>query len=289
MARELRRATKEDLPAILAFQNAIAPPRRKMPIGILEESLFAFSHRHGENTALCFDGGALRGVCGWVRGEQGEFFGAPVFCADGASGAMILERLLEEAKGSRWIRVSCFPEESFKREALVARGLRPEFEFVEFEIVPKDTALPEVSEGISEQPLRSASPGEFRELMNLSFAGVDNSLPVSKSDAQELIEGKDKDPALSLVWRDSSGRLVAFVITDEFGYVDSIGVHPAAQGRGYGSLLYRRVLALAARTGKKRLFTTVSSRNAGSLALHRRLGIPEVERRTVYQRTFPHG
>lgn len=257
-----------------------------MPPSLLEESLFAFSHKRGEQTVLAFEGPDLRAVAGWVRGPSGEFFGAPVFCADPASAAMVLGRLLEEARGAKWARVSCFPEEAHKREALESNGFRPEFEFVEFETVPTNAALPDLPAGITEHPLRTAGAAEFRELMNLSFAGVDNSLPVSESDAAELIQGKDKDPALCLGWRDASGRLVAFVITDSSGYLDSIGIAPACQKLGYGGLLYRRVLVLAAHAGLKRIFTTVSSRNAGSLALHRRLGIPEVERRTVYQRNL---
>lgn len=257
-----------------------------MPLSILEDSLFGFSHRQGENTALCFEGGALEGVAGWVRGENGEFFGSPVFCASEGAARALVARVLEEAKGAQWVRVSAFPEESFKRAALEGRGFRPLFEFVEFETAPRPGPAPSVPVGLREFPLREAGVAEFRELMNASFAGVDNSLPLSESDASEVLTSGDNDPALSLGWRDAAGRLLAFIVVDKFGYVDSIGVSPAAQGKGYGSLLYSRVLTLAA--GKERLFTTVSSRNAGSLALHKRLGIPEVERRVVFQKEL-HG
>ncbi len=282
----LRQASKADLPAILALQNGLAPERRRMPISDLEEALFSLQHAHGKHTALAFEGPKLRAVAGWVRGPGGEFFGSPVFCADEASGALVLSHLLGEAAGSRWIRVSCFPEEAPKRAVLIGNDFLPEFEFVEFETVPRDLAMPELPYGIKEFPLREAGPAEFRELMNSSFAGVDNSLPISEAEAEEILSGQGKDPALCLGWRDASGQLVAFVLTDSSGYLDSIGIAPACQKLGYGGLLYRRVLALAARGGHKRIFTTVSSRNEGSLRLHQRLGIPEVERRTVYQRNL---
>jgi ribosomal protein S18 acetylase RimI-like enzyme len=284
---ELRRAKKSDLSAILELQNRLAPARRKMPVSILDDSLFSFSHRQGEYTALFLEREKLRGVCGWVRGENGEFFGSPFFCEDAVSGEALMGRLLEEARGAKWIRVSCFPEEVGKRAALEKEGFRPEFEFVEFEVFPKEATLPTLPEGIIEFPLASANVAEFRDLMNQSFADVDNSLPVSESNALELLTGADNDPSLCLGWRSEAGRLLAFVIVDKFGYVDSIGISPAAQGRGYGSVLYGRVLALVAKSGgSRRLFTTVSSRNKGSIALHRRLKIPEVERRIVFQKSL---
>lgn len=282
----LRQAEKKDLAAIHALQNAIAPERRKMTLETIGESLFAASHEHGKNTALACAGEDIRGVCGWVRGNTGEFFMSPFFTADTLAAETLSKKLLQEAQGSKWVRVSCFPEEMAKRAAFVALGFAPEFDFVEYECVPRNAHAPKIPVGITEVPLNEADPALFRELMNLSFAGVDNSLPLTEEMAKEILSSPQLDSRLSLLWKNSVGRYTSFVVVEKNGYLDSIGIHPEAQKLGYGSLLYKRALAFAAEKKIPRIYTTVSSRNIGSLRLHQKLGIPEVERRTVLQKNL---
>ncbi len=282
----LRPAQKDDLSALTQMQNELAPSRRRMPLEVLQDSLFGVMHGSGAQTCVALDGSSIRGVCGWVKGGKGEFFVAPFIAATAEAAGLMAAHVLAAASGSAWMRVSYFPEEEFKRDAFVALGFAREFDFVEFEKRPTAPNAPKLPVGIQETWLPSADPSELRELMNAAFQGVDNSLPLSLEAVQEILVSPFLDTRLSLLWKNAVGRPIAYVITNKDGYLDSIGILPEAQKLGYGALLYKRVLAFAAEKKMARIFTTVSSRNVGSLRLHARLGISEVERRTVLQRSF---
>jgi len=283
---KLRVLQESDLPAVLALQHRLAPERRKMSMEIMHDSFFAASHDFGKNTCAVMNGDELVGAAGWVKGDTGEFFGAPVLTGNAEAAALLFTHLLEQAQGSKWMRASCFPEENEKRRAFEERGFKPEFDFVEFEIAPSTPNAPKLPIGVTEGSLTQADPAQFMALSNLSFAGVDNTLPMDLDDAKETLSSPLRDARLSLLWKNSVGNYVAFAIVNTDGYLDAIGVHPEQQKLGYGALLYKRLLAFAAEKKLARIFTTVSSRNYGSLRLHAKLGIPEVERRTVYQRNL---
>ncbi len=66
----------------------------------------------------------------------------------------------------------------------------------------------------------------------------------------------------------------------------TVGVLPAARGRGLAARLLEELAAEAAGLGAARLFLEVSVGNAPALALYRRLGFGEVGRRRQY---YPDG
>lgn len=288
MKGELRQLQQTDLDEIQRLQNAAAPARWKMSRELLDDSLFAASHEFGKNTLGHWEDSQLKGYLGWVKGDAGELFGSPVLCPDRVSAAKLIGELVKSAEAlkSCWVRVSCFPEDEAKIWALQGHQFKPEFEFVEFEIKPSTPNAPKLPIGITECPLLGADPSLFQALNNLSFEGVDNTLPMDLDDAKECLTSPLRDARLSLLWKNSVGNYVAYAVVNTDGYLDAIGVHPEQQKLGYGALLYKRVLAFAAEKKLARIYTTVSSRNYGSLRLHAKLGIPEVERRTVYQRNL---
>lgn len=272
------------LPELVALQNRLAPIRRHMSVPTLKDALMDSTREGGKNVCLAYDGADLSGFLAWVEGNYGEFFGSPFVASSETVAQALMDILLKQANAKNWIRVSAFPEETGKIFALKDRAFAPAFEFVEFEANlsnHQDAILPD---GISDQLVTEMHPAEFARLNNDAFVGVDNSLPIDNEEAKEILSSPLLDPALSRIWRNQSGEALAFSLGNKDGYLDAIGLIPSAQRKGIGTQLYTWILSQAAKNGFSRVFTTVSSRNEGSLRLHRRLGINEVERRTVWEK-----
>lgn len=272
------------LPELVALHNTIAPARRHTSAAMLKETLTDSPRAGGSNVRVLFGEGKIAGFAAWVEGSSGEFFGSPVIAANEKAAQVAVAVLLEQAKRKNWIRVSAFPEETVKTEALKRNGFSPLFEFVEFEIRPERRQDIQVPAGILDRSVTSMSPLDFLRLHNDSFEGVDNALPIKEKTAEEILFSPLLDPDLSRAWFDESGNAVAFSLANQNGYLDAIGVVPGRQREGLGVKLYELLLSRAAEKGVARVYTTVSSRNEGSLRLHRRLQIPEVERRVVWER-----
>jgi len=282
---ELRPFREELLDSLLLFHNEMAPARRQTSLANLREELTDSARGKGSHVRLAYDEkGLLAGFAGWVRGEGGEFFGAPFKARNADSAAMLLRHLLKEAEGAVWMRLSAFPEEIAKMAALKNAGFTPLFEFVEFECCPAKTKPVSLPAGVEDQSVIEMDPAEFARLHNASFAGVDSSLPFSAEQAREILASPLLHPGFSRLWRSRDGQAIAFSLGHKDGHIEAIGISPDSQGKGIGSRLYERILARAAMEGTMRIYSTVSSRNEGSMRLHRRLNIPEVERRTVWQK-----
>lgn len=280
-------AFKEDqLPELVNLQNSLAPVRRHMSISVLKDALMDSARESGKNVCLAYENGVLAGFLAWVEGDDGEFFGSPFVASSNQAAQSLMDVLLKNAKGKSWVRVSAFPEEMEKTKALKENEFRPSFEFVEFETKPDGNQHAILPEGITDLEVAKISPSEFARINNEAFARVDNSLPIDEEEAIEILTSSLLDPNLSRIWRNKSGEALAFSLGNVDGYLDAIGVIPSAQRKGIGSQLYAWILSRAAKQGYDRVFTTVSSRNEGSLRLHRRLGIVEVERRTVWEKTL---
>ncbi len=281
------KAFKEDqLPDLVKFQNSVAPARRHMSASVLRDALTDSARERGRNACLAYENGELSGFLAWVQGNDGEFFGSPFVVSKKQAAQSLLNVLLKMAEGKRWVRVSAFPEEQQKAKALEDNGFRPIFEFVEFETKPQLSPDVVIPTEFRDLELTTISPSEFVHLNNEAFKGVDNSLPIDEEEAKEILSCSLLDPDLSRIWRSPSGEALAFSVGNVDGYLDAIGVIPSAQGKGIGTLLYSWVISRAAKNGLSRVFTTVSSRNEGSLRMHRRLGIAEVERRTVWEKSL---
>lgn len=272
------------IPELVTLQNSQAPLRRHMSAADLREALLDSAREGGRNVCLVYEGTELQGFLAWVEGDHGECFGSPFVAKSELAAKLLLDVLLQKSDAKNWVRVSAFPEELGKIVALKDRGFHPIFEFVEFEIQPKKSQAVILPQGVADCEVSSVSPSEFAHLHNEAFAGVDNSLPMSEDDVKETFSSPILDHNLSRFWRSLSGDPLAFSLVNRNGYLDSIGVMPSAQGRGLGTQLYKWILSRAAEHNFERIFTTVSSRNKGSLRLHSRLGIPEVERRTVWEK-----
>jgi len=70
--------------------------------------------------------------------------------------------------------------------------------------------------------------------------------------------------------------------------VQTIGVAPAAQGRGTGRSLLRALLAAAARAGATRMLLEVRADNEQALALYRSEGFEQIARRRGYYQPGDH-
>jgi ribosomal-protein-alanine N-acetyltransferase len=85
----------------------------------------------------------------------------------------------------------------------------------------------------------------------------------------------------------ASGSVLGYAgvaVTADEGYVQTIGVAPAAQRRGVGSLLLRRLLEDAAGAGARTCWLEVRADNAGAQTMYEGFGFePRGRRRGYYQ------
>lgn len=268
---------------ILRLQHSLSPPRRHMTADVLRESLTDSARQGGRAVRVVFDGDELLGCAAWVSGSGGEFFGSPFIAKNDEAAEGLLGVLLAQASSSKWLRISAFPEEVSKIRTLEGSGFIRAFDFIEFETAPRAASFPKLPSGWTQEPIHEMNRAEFMDLLNRSFIGVDNSLPIGLHEADEILRSRCLHASFSRVLRNESGKAIAYSIGNTDGYIDSIGVLPSEQGKGIGTMLYQLILSHAEREKISRVFATVSSRNEASLRLHKRLLIPVSEKRTVWQ------
>lgn len=278
------------LEAVITLQHSLMPAKKYWTMAEARSTLMDTVHRGGQNVLLAWDTETekLQGVGAWIIGGNGESFGAPLLVATDAAAAALLAAIEQEARIAKaaWLRVIALISEVPKARTLEARGFRRTFDFVEFEINPGGVASSGKDGGYPDGLMRVAGADvdfkKYIEVGNLSFAGIDNALPLTEDEARDIWKN-ECDLELSQVVADGAGRYVGFTVVTSKGYIDSVGVHPDCQGRGIARALYQAVMRAAAKRGIERLHTVVSSNNVQSLRLHEKMGFRESERRQVWE------
>jgi ribosomal protein S18 acetylase RimI-like enzyme len=106
---------------------------------------------------------------------------------------------------------------------------------------------------------------------------------------REEAGGPRFDPSLWLIAEDGS-TIVGVLTASDFGdrgWVDYLGVLPAARGRGVGAALLRRSFATFAGRGKPTVFLNVDAENVtGATALYERVGMRVVKRWDLWERSI---
>lgn len=266
------------------FNRSNIPAIRLPTLAKFKDDLYASARGLGANTRIYIRDNNILGYASWVRGAGGEFFGSPLVAVEKVSADSLINYLLQEAKGSDWIRISAFADENNKIQSLKEFGFKCLFNFIDLEISTSSVTDFETIEGISCEPLTNIGAKDFASLSTKSFAGVDNTLPTSEIDAQESLGSPDLEPSLSWVWKNERGEWIAFSYGNRSGELDSIGVIPEYRGRGIAKSIYRMALKAASRSGYNRITALVSSRNVASLRLHNALGFKEYLRRSVWEK-----
>lgn len=99
--------------------------------------------------------------------------------------------------------------------------------------------------------------------------------------------GPDLDPSLWLLARDGGKALGTLTASrgEDRGWVDYLGVVPAARGRGVGAALLRRSFAAFASRGIERVIVSVHAENpTGATGLYERVGMRVVKRWDLWER-----
>lgn len=281
---------EKHLEAVVELQQSIMPTRKHWDIDQARSQIMDAAHQGGKNVILVWDlkTSHLVGLGAWVLGENGESFGAPFLAPTEAVSFILVDEIVKVVKttGARWLRIITSASESSKAVALEQRGFGPIFEFVEFEIDPSKFSAPKIPQSPIELIRIMSSEIDFKkyvDLGNLVFMNVDNSLPITESEAREIWQ-KECDLDLSQVVVDKSNqKYVGFVVVTPKGYIDSVGVHPDFCGRGIARGLYLSTIEAAKKLEISRLHSVVSSNNVASLRLHQSLGFFEVERRQTWE------
>ncbi len=242
----------------------------------------------GSNVALIRDGDALKGFAGWVElgAADGEFYGSPFVAGDRQAADALIDHLEQRASslGVAWIRVSCWPEERAKAEALEARGFRPAFDFIHLSLevgAPNIDAT--VPRGIWTVSTEDVDHAAIAELGNLCFAGVANAPPLGPGEVRDIWTSPTLCARMTQLWGDTKGRLLAFLTADQDGTIDAVAVHPDAQRQGIARAMLLNAYNAAVSEEVPRLRVVIADHNEPSLALHRAVGFAEDERCVVWQ------
>jgi ribosomal protein S18 acetylase RimI-like enzyme len=287
-ARPLQR---EDLPALLALQHAVASEGDRWTAARLERELYHPARDHGRKALVIERDGAVVAGAGWVEAGA-QFFGSPFFAADEEAAGAALDRLLERGRevGARTMRASAAPLEIPKARALAARGGAHLFDFITLARasgIVEARASPLRRVELTDIPLAA-----MRELHNETFAGVPNAPPLDDDAVRHAIGSMWREA--SGVWLDQDDRPAGFIWAErereedvEHAVVDSVGVRATWRGRRVAYALVGHLVSAAARAGLPEVRALIASTNEPSLALHRSLGFTERFRRGVWELVLP--
>ncbi|HWQ09954.1 MAG TPA: GNAT family N-acetyltransferase [Holophaga sp.] len=252
----------------------------------LHHELTDLARGRGAQVRIAFDDGRPCGVAGWVTlgiGATGTMYGAPVLAGTEAAARALLACLVDVSSrlGARQLRVSCFPDEAPKADALRTLGFSPRLDLIG--VARPSAGLPEASVPpfLRPIPIEQVDWDHFAEAFNTVFAEVPNAPPVGAEMRRQDWEAMDREA--SGVWLDEEGRYAAWIGVHPDGEVDEVGVLADLRGHGIARALYRAAGESLAARGAARLEALLASTNAATLALHAGLGFRECTRRTVFE------
>jgi mycothiol synthase len=155
---------------------------------------------------------------------------------------------------------------------------------------------PEVPEGYALSTWEGADPDEVRAAHNLAFGGFHYGFtPWDAQMWQQWVLTPSLRPAMSLLLRDDSGAIAAYVQTSEYdgvteatgkreAFVAKVGTVPDHRRRGLAGLLLSIALARYAEEGYAVSTLDVDAENpTGALGIYERAGYRERLRSTLYQ------
>jgi ribosomal protein S18 acetylase RimI-like enzyme len=275
------------LDALIALQNRLMPAHRRWNPSTARSHLLDHARAGGRNVRIAHAGNRVVGFAGWVDvgAASGEFYGAPLYVEDRPSAEALIDYLLGRARasGAAWIRVSAWPGELDKRDALAAAGFTPRLSFLTFERELDDGVAPPLPAGLSR-----VAPGEidmeaFAALHNLCFRDVDNAPEITAAIAADMWSPGEMLLEACDLLVDDGGRYQAWTTVHKDGVLDAVGVSPTWQRRGLARVLVRRAMAAAYDRGLRRLRSVIADSNSASLGLHDQLGFRETDRMTTFQ------
>lgn len=272
---------------LVALQNRCAPEAHRWNVDQLHRVMCDEAHGNGAQALVALDPAEdeVCGFAGWVHAGE-EFYGAPCHVGDRTTGSELIGRLVTEAAKRRasWIRISSWPQELEKQEALTELGFRPLFRFLDLVAdVSQAPAKTTCTFRGSRVPRDAVDPEALRNLVNTCFAAVPNSPPITTTMAEDAIRGDQVWPEATQVWADADGVYRAFLFASRHGHIDELGVHPAIRRTGSARMMLQHVLSQARREGRQHVSVVIADGNDASLRLHQGAGFQRTTHRTVWQ------
>ena len=246
----------------------------------LRANLYDTGRAGGANVVVAERDGAVLGCAGWVLARP-WCFGAPVLARDRAAADALIAHVVGRGPGCT-VRISAYPDEPAKREALVAAGFTERLDFITV-ARPRDGGAAGMG-AWHRVGFADLDWERFADVLNTTFEGVPNTTRVSGDDLRADLERPLTSRDATAAWADERGDYAAFAhvsIDGAVATVEAIGVRAAHRGGGHA----RRVLddVFARLPGCTEVRALIASTNTASLGLFRARGFTELERRTVYE------
>jgi len=198
-------------------------------------------------------------------------------------GSDLLTRLEERTPPAVW----AFGDLPAARAFAVSRGLAPSRVLLKMSATLGEVPAPELPEGLT---LRGFTPADAAELLAVNAAAFADHPEQGDLDADGLARRMAED------WFDPEGLILAFDRAGLAGFhwtkaehgvgeVYVLGVHPRAQGHGYGRLLLQAGLSHLIEAGSPTVNLYVDAADRIAVRMYERAGFAEVHRDVLYTRT----
>lgn len=251
----------------------------------LKRDLTDAARGFGAQVAVAVENDQACGVAGWVSfgvETEGIVYGSPLLAGTRSAADLLLRHVVSQARDldARELRVSRFPSESAKEDALAGLGFLPILDMISMERPILGLPAVPMPEHLLRVPYEAIDWEQFARTFNTVFAEVPNAPPLDASIKRQEWEVMDREA--SHLWQDAPGRYTAWIGVHGDGYVDEIGVDESLRGQGVASALYKLSADSLMARGVMRLYTLLASTNHATLRLHEKLGFKEFTRRTVF-------
>ena len=296
----VRPVTPDDFPALAAFladdeTHLFGRPSR---LGVADVAAWLSGVDLPNDTWLLEEGDGLVAL-GWVEKDHHDAGVAVGVVHRRWRGRGLGTKLVGRSEdrlralGARRIHNVTLAPDLAAQTLLASRGYREVRRFWEMtiELGDEPPPVPILREGLRVEPFSAELASAFHAALEEAFAGHWEYQPVSFEDWwRRQVARPDHDPSLWFLIREGK-EVVAATRNDPErsggGWIGSLGVRPAWQGRGLARALLLHSFREFHRRGKRRVGLGVDSENAtGATKLYERVGMVVDTEQVVWEKTL---
>jgi ribosomal protein S18 acetylase RimI-like enzyme len=243
---------------------------------------------NGVNLKFCLKNSKIMGSIGIVTSEisvKNEGYITEIIILDKSQ--QIFEEMLDDAlaicrnTGAHIITIGLKPHNFFLTESVEGYHFIRSYSFIKL-IHNKRT-----STGYDNLvPLNKENAPIYAEIMTSSFINSPNGASISIKEAYELLYEPESNKYGLLKVDSNYVGVYEFRITDNKGWLDSIGIKPSCQNKGYGKILLDQSISYLYSLGVDKIELIVADSNIHAYNLYLKTGFIEKEVLSTWYKLF---